>query len=168
MPTGRVDALWVAAARDAALGGLIDEQIGYHAARRTRSLGAAHWLATWGERLFVAVLVIVLVKLGLLWGLDIETGHQAVLDLGLAGAIVPALSAALFGVRSYTELEMLAEQSKTMLIALHRARQQLQSLAPAAPLASQALGKELAALAILMLEELDGWNRMFREKVVGA
>jgi len=68
MPTGRVDAQWVAAARDAALRGLIDEQIGDQAARRTGSLGAAHWLATWGERLFAAVLVIVLVKLGLLWG----------------------------------------------------------------------------------------------------
>jgi hypothetical protein len=88
--------------------------------------------------------------------------------LGLAGAILPAVSAALVGFRAYAELELLKEQSESMLQAMQRAKRQIMELDPNEPLASQALGSALAGVATLMLEDLEGWARLFRGKVLDA
>ena len=39
-------------------------------------------------------------------------------------------------------------------------------LDPKRPLASQLLGEEAGAVATLMLQELDGWGRVFRGKLL--
>jgi hypothetical protein len=94
--------------------------------------------------------------------------HGWLLGLGLAGAILPGLSAAFVGIRAYAELELLAEQSDLMLKAMRHARGPIAELDTAAPLASQALGSALAAVTTLMLQDLQGWARLFRAKVVEA
>ncbi len=66
------------------------------------------------------------------------------------------------------ELEMIAEQFSAMLVAMRRAKKQIEAQDPANPFVSQALGSALAAVATLMLEELDGWARLLRAKVPEA
>lgn len=166
LPTGTLNAARVAAARDAALHDLIEDQITYHETRRAQFRRAGSSLVRLGEALFVAVLVLVAVKLWLLAG-DTPS-HGWLLVLGLAGAILPALSAAFVGIRAYAELEILTEQSDVMLKAMRPAQQRLQDLDPAAPLASQAVGGALAPVATLMLEDLEGWARLFRGKGLEA
>jgi hypothetical protein len=51
---------------------------------------------------------------------------------------------------------------------LRRATQQITELDPSAPLASRALGVVLAAVAMLMVEDLEGWARLCRGKVPDA
>jgi hypothetical protein len=166
LPTGSFDAERVAAARVAALRDLVDDQIKYHTDRRAQSHRAGRRLVRLGEAFFGLVILVVVAKLSLLalvGGTD-----AALLALGLAGAILPGLSAAFVGIRAYAELELLAEQSHLMLHAMRRARDHIAALDPAGPLASQALGRELAAVATLMLEDLQGWAQLFRAKVVEA
>lgn len=171
LPTGAMDAAWVTAARDAALADLLDDQIDYHHTRRAQAHRAGRRLRQAGEWTFLAVLLIVITKLGLLLapGPDwTEPLHPWVIALGLAGAVLPAISAAFFGIRAYAELEMLADQSHAMLAVMERARDEIAQLDPAAPLASQTLGSALASVATAMLEDLDGWARLFSAKVVEA
>ncbi len=168
LPEGTLGAARVAAARDTALTDLLDEQIAYHEARHAQSHSAGKRLVLFGEVTFFAVLAVVVTKLVMLAGGVTPEVHEALLWLSLAGAILPAASAAFVGIRAYAELEMLAEQSDTMLKALRQARERIADLDPASPLASQALGSALAAVATLMLEDLEGWARLFRGKVLDA
>jgi hypothetical protein len=168
LPSGTIDVNWVENAKTAALHDLLDEQIKYHDDRRTLSYRAGKRLEHLGESLFLLVVILVFVKLGLLFFVDSidEITHYILVSLGLLGAILPAASAAFVGIRAYAELEMLAEQSAVMLKALTHARKQIEELNSAAPLASQALGSALAGVALLMLEDLEGWARLFRGKIL--
>ncbi len=171
LPTGTIDAAWVASAREAALTDLLKDQIEYHRTRRAQSHRAGRALRHLGEAAFGAVFLVVGVKLWLLLSAspaEAEARHRWVIALGLAGAILPAISAAFFGIRAYAELELLAEQSHAMLAVMERARDQIAQLDPAAPLASQTLGSALASVATTMLEDLEGWARLFSAKVVEA
>jgi hypothetical protein len=171
LPTGTIDPLRVEHARDAAQRDLLNEQIDYHTARRTQTYRAARRLAFSGEIAFFAVLIVVLGKLALL-SFHLEAPdtapHGWLHILGLAGAILPAISAMLVGIRAYAELEILAEQSDAMLKALKHAKARIDELDPNEPLASQTLGVALAAVATLMLEDLEGWARLFRGKILDA
>jgi hypothetical protein len=167
LPTGTLDAARVEAARTAARHDLIEDQIAYHTARRAQSVRAGKRLVRAGEWLFLLLLALVAIKLGLLCGVGRVRDPDGWLSgLGLAGAVVAALSAALVGIRAYAELELLAQQSDTMLKAMRVAETRIKQLVPAAPLASQELGNALAPVATLMLEDLEGWARLFRPKVV--
>jgi hypothetical protein len=170
LPSGTIDADWVTREKASALHDLLDEQIKYHTDRQTLSYRAAERLKAWGERAFWIVVGLVLIKLALLFLVDGDeaVNHATLVGLGLLGAVLPAASAAFVGIRAYAELEMLADQSASMVKALKHARRQIAELDPAAPLASQALGYALAAVALLMLEDLDGWARLFRGKVLDA
>ena len=166
---GVLDAATVATDRKAALADLIDDQIAYHMTRHNQNHRAGKRLARIGEMLFGATVLLVLVKC-LVFGFAEEAGVPALVEVGLEflPAILPALAGALVGLRSYAEMEMLAEQSAHMLRILRRARARTEEIDPAAPLASQAIGAELAAVATVMLEDLDGWAKLFRAKVVEA
>ncbi len=171
LPTGTIDPAWVSRAKAAAQSDLLKDQIDYHTARRAQAYRASQRLVWLGEVGFFVVGFVVFCKLYLLWHLlgSSESPPQGFIHLlGLAGAILPAIAAALVGIRFYAELELLAEQSDTMLIALRRANRQITELDPNEPLASQALGGALAGVALLMLEDLDGWARLFRGKVLDA
>lgn len=166
---GVLDAAAVATARKAALADLIDDQIAYHTTRHMQNHRAGKRLARIGEWLFVVTMLLVLLKC-VVFGLAENEGAPALLEVGLEflPAILPALAGALVGLRSYAEMEMLAEQSAHMLRTMRRARARTEEIDPSAPLASQAIGAELAAVATVMLEDLDGWAKLFRAKVVEA
>jgi hypothetical protein len=68
------------------------------------------------------------------------------------------------GLRAYAELQLLAEQSRHMEAELKRAKARVERLDPTRKLVSQDLGAEAAAVAILMLQDLEGWARLFRVK----
>ena len=163
LPTGTLDKDRVDAARQAALRDLIDDQIAYHDAREAQYRSAGGRLVIAGEVLFVLVLLLVGCKLWLLRG---SPPDGWLVGLGLAGAILPALSAAFVGIRAYAELELLAEQSRAMLKTMCHAGDQIKELDPAAPIASQALGSALAAVVTSMLDDLQGWALLVRAKVV--
>ncbi|NLH80678.1 MAG: hypothetical protein GX458_07530 [Phyllobacteriaceae bacterium] len=148
-------------ARQAVLDDLILSQIDYHVMRHRVSEAAGQRLEQLGIYIFFAIMVAVVAKL--VFSHWIELPPIAILS-GWLATVLPGVSAAFVGIRSYTELQLLAEQSKHMLSALHRARTHIERLDMARPLASQELGAEAAATAALMLQDLEGWARLFRLK----
>jgi hypothetical protein len=171
LPIGTIDAARVKTARDSSLHDLIGDQIRYHEKRCVQSYRAGRLLVRIGEILFAIVFGLVGYKFWLLMRdtpEQIEAMHESLTWFGLAGVALPAFSAAVVGIRAYAELEILAEQSAAMLAELTQAEKQIGELDDAAPLASQTLGVALARVATLMLEDLEGWARLFRGKVLDA
>jgi hypothetical protein len=130
---------------------------------------AARWppsgLGLAGEWLFVATVVVVVVKLALV----LAHGPAALtVLLGLAAALLPVVSAGFFVLRAYAELNVVAGQSTAMLRELAQAAVALDSLDLSRPLASQDLGADGYALASTMLADIEGWARLFRVKVIEA
>jgi len=116
-----------------------------------------------GEVLFLAVAVLVGWKL---WRL--VSGGEPPPWLEWLTVVLPTFAAAFVGFRAYAELELLAGQSRHMCGVMRQAEARLGALDLAQPLASQDLGAITHAVAITMLQEVDGWARMFRVKVVEA
>ncbi len=169
LPYGIFDAVTVTAARHAALTDLIDDQISYHQTRHLQNHRAGKRLVRWGERLFFATIILVLLKCVLfLTSTEAFASPSAIDLLEITTGTLPAIAAALVGLRSYAEMEMLAEQSDQMLQAMLQARARIIEIDPTTPLASQSLGAELASVSTLMLEDLQGWAKLFRAKVVEA
>lgn len=163
LPEGPFGPAMVAAARNAALNDLIEEQLKYHKARQTQSRRAGDAFVRLGELLFFLVLLVVLLKLGLV----IAHGtHSIVLGLGLLAAMLPAFSAGFVGIRAYAELPLLADQSRRMHAEMVIAKARVGRLSTAHPLASQELGAEVLGIAMLMLQDVQGWVQLFRAKVV--
>ena len=144
---------------------LIANQLDFHDRRHRECNGAAHILGSWGRMLFFLTLLFVLVRLALL-----TTGSGGAIPhvLSLICALLPAASAALFGIRAYEELEVLAEQSEQMHEALSRAQARVRRIRTDRPLASQVLGGELFDVTTIMLSEVAGWAQLFRMKAVEA
>jgi hypothetical protein len=141
---------------------LIEEQINYHRDRLAMSAAAGHRFAELGTWSFLAVLVFVALKIGL-------HGHHAMAQvLGLLAAILPGISAAFVGIRAYAELQHLAEQSRHMEAELRRALARVERIDAGRKLAAQDLGTEAAHVATLMLQDLEGWARLFRVKGLEA
>jgi len=151
--------------RSAVLEELIAEQLTYHKDRARMADAAGRFLENWGERLFVAVLVCVVIKMYLVWDLG---WHDWALWFGFLAIVLPAVSAAFVGIRAYAELQLLAEESRHMGAELARAHRRVERLNPSRPLASQDLGAEAAFVATLMLQDLQGWARLFRVKSMEA
>jgi hypothetical protein len=149
--------------RDEALRDLIDDQLSYHQTRAIQSQRASDRLGQVGEWLFVAVLAFVAIKLVLV---TLHGDHHLILVLGLAAAILPALSAGFVGIRSYAELPLLADQSRRMQAEMEAARIRVQQIDIAGPLASQLLGSVIFGVATVMLQDIQGWVQLFRAKVV--
>jgi hypothetical protein len=111
---------------------------------------------------FVALLVFVLLKV-------LSHEHQSlVISFGLMATVLPGISAAFVAIRSYAELQLLAEQSHHMVLELHSARIRVSRLDTNRALVSQDLGAQAAAVATLMLQDLDGWGRLFSGKLMEA
>jgi hypothetical protein len=163
LPQGRFETGRTKQAREEAIRDLIDDQLTYHRARAIQSHRASERLGQLGEWFFVAVLGFVIIKLVLV---ALHADHYLILALGLAAAILPALSAGFVGIRSYTELPLLADQSHRMHAEMEAARIRIQQIDPAEPLASQILGSEIFSVATVMLQDIQGWFQLFRAKVV--
>ncbi|MFN7307349.1 MAG: hypothetical protein ACK5TQ_12345 [Acetobacteraceae bacterium] len=145
--------------------GLLMGQVCYHGRNQPRSARAAARLGRWGEKLFVITVIVVAVKLLLL---GMKWLPELTLVLGLLAALLPVISAGFFVLRAYAELNLVADQSATMLYALAEAAEALDSLDLTKPLASQDLAADGYALATTMLADVEGWARLFRVKVIEA
>ena len=165
MAEGRYSAETLGAIRGRVLADLVQDQLHYHDYRERQYRRAAHSFALWGEVLFFLVLILIGAKLLVLtfFGAD-----SVAVALGLLAVIFPALAAGLVGFRSYAELQALAEESHHMIDRLTRAKQRIDRLSFETPLASQALGARVYEVAITMLQDIDGWARLFRVKIVEA
>jgi len=164
LPRGNLAYAAQGAPRSAVLEELIAEQRAYHRARWKMAETASHSLEHWGEVLFGIVVICVGLKLAVH---GLASPGWAV-PFGLAATVLPGLSAAFVGIRAYAELQLLADQSRHMAAELERAHQRVERLDTTRPLASQDLGAEAAAVATLMLQDLEGWARLFRVKGMEA
>jgi hypothetical protein len=144
---------------------LIGDQLEFHARRRVECSGASQILGRWGRGFFLLTLAIVLARAVLLMT---GSAHPVLLWLSPLSALLPAASAAFFGLRTYEEFEVLAQQSEQMHEALHRAAARIERIAVGKPLASQVLGTELFDVATIMLSDVAGWAQLFRLKAVDA
>jgi hypothetical protein len=160
---GRFDQARVEQVRAQALDHLIDEQLSYHRHRAAQSARADARLGQLAQWLFLAVLASVVAKLALV---AIHAEHDLILALGLAAAILPALSAGFVGIRSYAELSPMADQSRRMETEMAAAKLRVERIRLDQPLASQALGAELFSVATAMLQDIEGWIQLFGSKIV--
>ena len=149
--------------RSAILDELILEQSTYHKDRAEMAEAAGHTLERLGEFLFGLVFVCVVIKVVLAAAIGQTDWSVA---FGYLATILPAVSAAFFGVRAYAELQVLAEQSRHMQAELKRSHDRVLRLDVARPLVSQDLGSEAASVAALMLQDLEGWAQLCRVKGV--
>jgi hypothetical protein len=163
LPQGKFDSTRTGQSRDEVLRDLIEDQLVYHRTRARQSRRASERLGQLGEWFFIAVLALVAIKLVLVAS---HAPHDLILALGLAAAILPALSAGFVGIRSYAELPILADQSRNMRIAMEAAKDRIQRIEVEEPVASQLLGAEIFGVATLMLRDIQGWMQLFRAKVV--
>jgi hypothetical protein len=161
LPRGELATAAKGAPRGAVLDELIAEQRLYHTGRAKMADAAGRTLERWGEILFGAVIVSVIVKIALA---DIWEAPDWAVPFGLFATVLPAVSAAFFGIRTYGELGLLAEQSHHMAAELERAHSRVERLNTDRPLVSQDIGQEAASVAALMLQDLEGWAQLFRVK----
>lgn len=146
------------------LEGLIEEQSQYHKARGEMARPAGAFFERWGERIFLAVfLVFVPLELA---ATRFDWNPLLGRIFGFLAIAGPAVSASLVGIRSYAELQLLAEQSRHMRDELDEARSRIEQLNLARPMVSQDLGAETEAVATLMLQDLEGWARLFWGKAI--
>jgi hypothetical protein len=102
------------------------------------------------------------------WALGLAKG------LGIAAMVIAVPSAAFIALRAYAELEVLADGHAAMARMMRVVRDGLAALhvpedgldGPA--LVSQEIGAAVHAVAIDMLEETEGWARLFKVKGVEA
>ncbi|MGH7103721.1 MAG: hypothetical protein ACREFJ_15135 [Acetobacteraceae bacterium] len=140
---------------------MIAEQIAYHRNRSRQSLVAARRLGKVTDAAFIATILLVLAKLALIFA----DWHSASLGwLGAVSVALVALSAASVSLRSYAEFGLLHLQSERMLRGLARSEQLLGAIHLERPLASVAVGAVMHALALAMLEDVEGWSLLFRTK----
>jgi hypothetical protein len=169
LPDLDLSATGKAAIREAIIGkgsaGLLQGQISYHAGRTAKSNRAAGTWALWGELAFVGTAAIVALKL-ILKGLDALPGWS--IWLAILAAVLPAISAAFFALRQYSEEKLMAEQSARMHEAMIEARHTMQAIPLDLPLSSQNLAAETYEIAMRMLADVAGWAQLVRVKVVEA
>lgn len=156
-PSGHID---VALQRSQVLA-VVSGQIYYHARRECQSELAGRRLEGAGAAAFFLVIVAVAAKLGL-GRFDL---HRTATGAGWLALLFPSVSAALVGIRAYAELELLAAQSSHMLVRLEEAERRIEAIAPDEDRAAEDLGAEALAVAMAMLQDLEGWARLFRLKV---
>jgi hypothetical protein len=114
---------------------------------------------------FVLVGVKALLLLGGLGALGLAKG------LGIAAMVLAVPSAGFIALRAYAELEVLAEGHEATAGMMRAARNRLERLGSAEgglALVSQEIGAVMHAVAIDMLEETEGWARLFKVKTVEA
>ena len=141
---------------------LIAEQIKYHEDRAKTNEAASNRFEHLGIVLFLAVGASVGIKV---WAEITDRPHWA-WPFGLLATVLPAFTAASVGIRAYAELQLLAGQSNHMLRDLGVAQARVARLNAERVLVSQDYGAEAALVATLMLQDLDGWARLFRVKGV--
>ena len=143
---------------------LVEEQTAYHEICETRYKAAARKLEALGEIFFLSEAALTAARVGA-FVLHDKT------SLGWTGALaicVSAASASFVGLRAYSEFALLARQSKHMCDAMKQARSDLEDVDTNVPLVARGLGRMLHALALLILQDVSGWAKLFRMKTLEA
>jgi hypothetical protein len=141
---------------------LIDEQLAYHRRREKKTVNASRKLEALGTATFLAVFLFVPLKLVA----DFKDRPDFTISLGVLAIVLAGVSAAFVAIRGYAELPLLAEQSHHMIHELENARTRVSRLDTTRALVSQDLGVQAANVTALMLQDLDGWGRLFRGKLM--
>jgi hypothetical protein len=169
LPSGSLAGAALDATRGWVAAKLLEEQIGYHVDKARERRSQSRGLAGWGEVLLLITFVLVGVKalllLGGLGALGLAKG------LGIAAMVLAVPSAGFIALRAYAELEVLAEGHEATAGMMRAARNRLERLGSAEgglALVSQEIGAVMHAVAIDMLEETEGWARLFKVKTVEA
>ena len=118
-----------------------------------------------GSVVFLVVLICVAMKILAEWW---HWNHNWVVGFGVLAIVLFGISAASVALRSYAELQMLAEQSRHMIAELEHAKARVKRLNLQRPLVSQDLGVIAASVAATMLQDPEGWGRLFRGKQMEA
>jgi hypothetical protein len=165
LPRGEAEKLLPEAVDQGLVEGLINEQLQYHRGRYEMAREADKTFEFYGGWTFVAVIVAVVAKLVAIGG---NWNSFCELLFGSLAVAFAAVAAAFVGIRSYAELQLLAEQSQHMLDELERARARIERVRKDVPrpMAFYDLGAEAQTVAILMLQDLEGWARLFRGKAI--
>jgi len=145
---------------------LLEEQISYHETRRTVSHNALQLFESLGTVTFLLVIVCVIVKVLLEFLKGDHPDTTTVVEL--LTVVFPTISAAFITLRGYAELQLLVEQSRQMAAELLLRKEALQRINLDRSLASIELGKQALAITTLMLQDLEGWGRLFRGKLMEA
>ncbi len=157
VPFGAMDRDRVEMARDAALFGVLEERADTLERDAVRRHQVGLRLRLIGEACLLATLVIVVARY--------RMGDDAWLER--TGAILPAVAIAALGYAAWTRLRGHAVKATLALRAVRRARQRIAEMDCAAPLASQALGAELAAVGSALMAATPGWDALVRAGVDG-
>jgi hypothetical protein len=145
---------------------LLEEQISYHETRRTVSHNALQLFESLGTVTFLLVIVCVIVKVLLEFLKGDHPDTTTVVEL--LTVVFPTISAAFITLRGYAELQLLVEQSRQMAAELLLRKEALQRINLDRSLASIEIGKQALAITTLMLQDLEGWGRLFRGKLMEA
>lgn len=164
MSEGRIDAARVAGVRDQALF-LIGDQIQYHEANARRMNLMDHRLRQTGERLFIATIVACI-----LWLIAKAAGAEHTLILGIDftsltivfSALLPAIGAALYGIRTQGDFCALAGRSELSVEQLGRLDRAIRR----DPLDYRRLTERLRRLSAIMLAEVDQWRQSSERRPV--
>lgn len=151
----------------------VDGQIGYHRSNADRMATMERRLGKFGELMFWAVLICGLLNLGSNWLPDLHlpwTPHRDGADdpniaylagplFNFLGVVLPALGAALFGIRALGEFSRLAKRSGGTAEALRRHRDAIAAV-PEAQLTREALAHAADTAANLMMSETADWRTL--------
>ena len=146
---------------------LLGGQVAFHERRREECAAAGKVLGLAGKGLFLLTLGAVTAKMSIALGAW-KPQHGPADWLELSAVLLPAASAAFFGIRAYEELEVLAEQSEALEPSLQLAQARIRQIDVTRTLASQTLGHELSEATVLMLSDVAGWAQLFQAKAVEA
>ena len=144
---------------------LIEEQIRYHRWRAASSKAAASGTEKIGELFFFFTATVGFLKIGLLF-----SGHAGspVEWLTAFGACLSALSAYFVGLRTYSELPLLVQQSARMIKILKSSALELTAIDLDEPASSVQIGRVMNVLTLSMMQDVTGWMQLFRIKSVEA
>jgi hypothetical protein len=175
LPQGQLASTELSLTYKAVTDSLVTGQSDYHGRRRQMAETSARRFGQLSAVLFLTALGIVFLEFLFTWGRYFwspgrlgEAASWGLTAAGFVAALLPSLSAAFVGIRSYSELELLADQSLQMQRLTSQAAERLRKLPLDTPLASQELGAEMLLLAEEMLLDIKGWAQLFRVKAVEA
>lgn len=167
---------------------LLDDQHDYHERNAKRCLAAADHMEFWSTLFFVVTIVLVVVEAIFGWtAIEHEIGGGSALPdcgghlgafLGFLTVAAPSISAALFGILSFAELKVHADQSARMATIMADASERFAAMTASSPddaaepgskgsLRSRDFAMELQHVAMEMLEDIAGWSRLSRVKSLG-
>jgi hypothetical protein len=163
LPSGIMGPSRVAAARDAAVQGVLREQMLAHEFLAVRRNRLSQRLFRMGELCLIGALVVAAYRV---WALR-DAGLGVAPWMDIVSAVLPGAALALFGSLLYGRSRDKALFGVQATRALRRLRLQLSEAVTETPLASQAIGAALAPVTRLLLEGLPGWAAVSRARMDG-